>query len=294
MLPPVPDLPASIPQVRKPTRIQAFVAQTPVETFHMPVLHGLPRLNVHCGDLLLDAPGQVMPTGEFGPIIGSQSCRPAVHCHGVLQHARHAAARKACVRLQRQTHARVGVDHAEHANPPAAGGHVAGKIQCPLLIGRRKRRTRTRAPAQPASPQPLYLQSRGTVHPLHTLVVHPHSLLSQQNAQTPVAVARLCVRQLHQLLLQLRVVFPAPVPVRRSRNLDQLAGMPLTGRKLLYQPLHFRSPHYEPKWFFLITDCNMSLSRLRSATSFLSRAFSSRSAFTSCASLTSMPPYFAF
>jgi hypothetical protein len=36
------------------------------------------------------------------------------------------------------------------------------------------------------------------------------------------------------------------------------------------------------------------LSRLRSATSFRSCVFSSRSCFASCAWLTSMPPYFAF
>jgi hypothetical protein len=38
----------------------------------------------------------------------------------------------------------------------------------------------------------------------------------------------------------------------------------------------------------------MSLSKLKSATSFFGRAFSSRSCFTSCASLTSIPPYFDF
>jgi polyhydroxybutyrate depolymerase len=42
------------------------------------------------------------------------------------------------------------------------------------------------------------------------------------------------------------------------------------------------------------TDCSASLSRLRSATSFRSRVFSSRSCLASCASVTSMPPYFAF
>jgi hypothetical protein len=35
------------------------------------------------------------------------------------------------------------------------------------------------------------------------------------------------------------------------------------------------------------------LSRLRSTTSFFSRVFSSRNCFASCASLTSIPPYFA-
>jgi hypothetical protein len=36
------------------------------------------------------------------------------------------------------------------------------------------------------------------------------------------------------------------------------------------------------------------LSKLRSATSFSNRAFSSPNCFTSCTSLTSIPPYFAF
>lgn len=68
----------------------------------------------------------------------------------------------------------------------------------------------------------------------------------------------------------------------------------LTGLKLGLKPPHFRTSHYEPREFFRITNCSMSLSRLRSATSFFSRPFSSRNCFTSCASLTSIPPYFAF
>lgn len=45
---------------------------------------------------------------------------------------------------------------------------------------------------------------------------------------------------------------------------------------------------------FRITDCSMSLSSVSSATSVFSRAFSSRSCFTSYASLTLIPPYLAF
>jgi len=51
---------------------------------------------------------------------------------------------------------------------------------------------------------------------------------------------------------------------------------------------------YELHPFFRITDCNASLSRLRSATSFLSRVFSSRNCFASCAWLTSIPSYLCF
>jgi len=51
---------------------------------------------------------------------------------------------------------------------------------------------------------------------------------------------------------------------------------------------------YELRPFFRITDCSASLSKLKSATSFRSRVFSSRSCLASYASVTSMPPYFAF
>ena len=81
--------------------------------------------------------------------------------------------------------------------------------------------------------------------------------------------------------------------MRRARNLHQRAGVALTGSELLCQAPHLYPPLYEPGQFFRITDCSTSVSRFNSATSFFSRAFSSRSCFTSCASLTSMPPYFA-
>jgi len=55
------DLPPRVPQVLEPTHVQAFIAQLAVETFHIPVLLRLPRLNVHQLDAPFDAPGQKMP-----------------------------------------------------------------------------------------------------------------------------------------------------------------------------------------------------------------------------------------
>ncbi len=68
---------------------------------------------------------------------------------------------------------------------------------------------------------------------------------------------------------------------------DQTTGAPLTegqgAAQMLDRGLHL----YELHPFFRITDCNASLSRLRLATSFFRRAFSSRSCLASCASLNS-------
>jgi hypothetical protein len=60
------------------------------------------------------------------------------------------------------------------------------------------------------------------------------------------------------------------------------------------QPVCVRPLVYELHPFFAISAFNISLSRLRSTTSFFNFVFSSRNCFASCASLTSIPPYFAF
>lgn len=112
--------------------------------------------------------------------------------------------------------------------------------------------------------------------------------------QTSIAEARMLTRQLSQPFLNLAVISPASIPATRSRHCHQLADVALAGRELGQQAPYFRSTLYELREFFRITDCSISLSRLRSATSFFNLEFSSRRCLTSSASLTSMPPYFAF
>src|SRR5579875_208264 len=143
------------------------------------------------------------------------------------------------------------------------------------------------------APRAFHAQPQFAIHALHLLMVHSR-LPVQIQMQAPVAQARMLSRQLPQPLLDLAVIPPAPVSTARSRHRHQLADVALAGPELLQQAPHLCPPLYEPREFFRITDCSMSLSRLRSATRFFSRAFSSRRCLTSSASLTSMPPYFAF
>ena len=74
--PPRGDLLPRVPQVFKPIHVQAFIPQLAVETFHVPVLLRLSRLDVHQRDLLLDAPRQKMPAGELRSVVADES--PAV------------------------------------------------------------------------------------------------------------------------------------------------------------------------------------------------------------------------
>src|SRR5581483_11218863 len=81
-----------------------------------------------------------------------------------------------------------------------------------------------------------------------------------------------------------------PLPsARRSA-----AGSPESGSTASAQPAHFLLALYELHPFFSITAFSISLSRLKSATSFFNRPFSSSSCRNRCASPTLIPPYFAF
>ena len=167
------------------------------------------------------------------------------------------------------------------------------EVQSPLLVGRRQHRPRLNRPPQMLAPRALHRQAQLAIHALHLLVVHSHLQVEVQ-MQPPIAEARMLPRQLPQPFLNLAIVSPASIPAARSWHCHQLADVALAGLVLLQQAPHFRSPLYEPREFFRITDWSMSLSRLRSATSLFNRAFSSRRCLTSSASLTSMPPYLAF
>ncbi len=71
------DLPASVPEIPKPLRIQALISEPSVETFDRSVLNWFAGLNVNQFDRLLDTPGEEMARGEFAAIVHSDTIRPA-------------------------------------------------------------------------------------------------------------------------------------------------------------------------------------------------------------------------
>src|ERR1700686_861678 len=137
-------------------------------------------------------------------------------------------------------------------------------------------------------------QPRLPVHALHSFMVHHFSTASQQHVQSPIPESRLLPRQFHQPHQQPFIASLGPIAVTGYRHRHQVAGPPLTEGIFLPHLPHSRLQDCELHPFFRITDCNASLSKLRSATSFRNRVFSSRNCLASCASLTSIPPYFAF
>src|SRR6516162_6000649 len=122
-------------------------------------------------------------------------------------------------------------------------------------------------------------QSGFSIDPMQPLVVHLFSTSSQQNMQPSISKPRLLSRQLHQLGPQRLIRALRPVTIRRHRHPHQPAHPALTGCVFHPQPDRVRPLVYELHPFFAITAFSISLSRLRSTTSFFSFVFSSRNCF---------------
>lgn len=94
----------------EPVRVQALVAQLPMKTFHMPVLHRVPRLDVHQADLAVLGPAQHL-RGELRAVVQTQVLRPSTLFDHSLQHPRHPCRAQAGAGFQRQALARTRIDH---------------------------------------------------------------------------------------------------------------------------------------------------------------------------------------
>ncbi len=73
------------------------------------------------GDLVLNAPGQEMPAGQFRAVVAPNALRCSTSRKQTVKNARYARTGKAGIDIERQALARVGVDNAEHADRSAAG-----------------------------------------------------------------------------------------------------------------------------------------------------------------------------
>src|SRR6185436_10180940 len=126
-------------------------------------------------------------------------------------------------------------------------------------------------------------------------MVHYHSLPSQLAIQTPVAVPRVFAGELAQLLPQLAALFSlALVSMGRSPDAYEPAAPSFAHPVNLLEEPYDVASRCRLHHFRLTTSFSALISSACSATMCLSRRFSSSSSRNRRASLTFIPPYFAF
>src|SRR3989454_2908232 len=213
----------------------------------------------------------------------------------LLQAAGHTRTRQARVHFQRQALACACIQDGQDADPAARHQGIAGKVQRPLLVRAQQKPTFVRRTHQPLPPQPSHHPSLLPVQPVNSLGTRPMSALAQQHLQTPVSVARLRARQLHQLFSQFGVrVRSRLIAITAAVELHELTGSACTQIELLHGKPRIRSQAGKLHPFFRTIAFSASWSRLRSPTSCFKRRFSSSRLLSRCASPTSIPPYLLF
>ena len=139
------------------------------------------------------------------------------------------------------------------------------------------------------------LQALLGVEPVGLMLSQAPALTLQQHVQAAIPVADPDLRQLTHPTTQRRLgVLARPVVVGASIVLRDPAG-PSARKAAAFEDIPHRFSLYRgPGHFFALRSCKMALSKLSSATSFLSRVFSSRSCLSSRTSSEWSPAYCFF
>jgi hypothetical protein len=147
------EFPPRVPQIRKPTHIQALIPQPAVEAFYVPVLLRFSHLNVHQLDslsmyharkcrLINSGPlSQLIASGLSRPVTSESSPGPAS-----------LADSKTLIYFQRQTFPHASIFHRQHPDRSAAGHRHRARNPPPIPGLRCQRRTRRTFKHQPLRP----------------------------------------------------------------------------------------------------------------------------------------------
>lgn len=146
----------------------------------------------------------------------------------------------------------------------------------------------------PAGALSAQVEAFQTVNPVCFLMVNPPAFPPQldMNTRTPIPYPGLC--DLPDTQGYRPIVTPA-LPVVDSSALHQQPASPADADTVCFlQEMHRLALLSRPQNFCFSTSCSISLSRLRSATSFFSRWFSSSSCRRRRSSVTPRPANFFF
>src|SRR6516164_9309162 len=143
----------------------------------------------------------------------------------------------------------------------------------------------------PLASLPRHLQPRHAPQPIRAPGTHGVTVAVEEDADAPVAIARILASELAHAREDRRVggILARSITEGRSRHLKKRAGPPLRQATACRKGDGLPTSQHAYQFFAAISFIT-SISRSRSATSFFSRAFSSSSAFSRRTSFASIVP----
>src|SRR5262245_22293463 len=194
-------------QAHKPARVQALVAELPVEALDEGVLHGLARLDEAQLDASLVGPLVQQPARELRSVVQYQRLGRTPALDHPIEDARHACRWDRPTDLDRERLAREVVYNVERSKGPCIGQGVGHEVDRPALVGPLgpgngpPRSSRNLLP--PSSP---YGEGLFSVNAIDALAVDPPAFTAEHVVDPPVAEAAALLGPCQDPLPQARIV----------------------------------------------------------------------------------------
>src|SRR3954468_10057738 len=276
--------------------VQQLVPQPAVERLAVGVLPRAPRGDVQRLRPTTGQPATHRLGDELRPVVAADVIGHAPHLEEVLQRRYHILGGQAPLDLDRQAFPRELVHHRQQLQAPPVGRLVVDEVIAPDVV-------RALGPAASAAvlalPEPAtlpldlrHLEPLSTPEPVDSLEVDRPPLPHQWGLDPPVAIAGVLSGQGPdpQQQLFLSFSFGPDVPLARPGHAQRSAGPTLGDLEGRHRPDDGLSPPDRAHEFPRAASLRIALSRLRSATRALSRAFSLSNSLRRLISSALMPP----
>src|SRR6476619_3018816 len=265
----------------EPLDAEAFVTELAVEGLVGAVLPRLAGIDDGGLNVRFGKPLQDRVTHELRTAVGAQVRRRAVRAHQARQHINHSARADTPGYVDRQALVGEFVDHGKTLELRAVGAVIGYEVVRPAVVGG-SRRQWSRSSRSTAAAWAFARQSQPRLAPEPPCAIDAHgkTFPAQKDTDAAVAITRVLARQPIHRDQHRGVLFglPQAIAQSRARHVQQPTGTSLRQTAIPQKADLFATPPWAHH-FRRFTSRIRSTSRSRSASSRLSLAFSSSSAF---------------
>jgi len=192
---PLLDADARFGTVRKPVHVEALVAELPVEALVGGVLPGLPRGDEGALDAGATEPAEHGQRHELRPVVRAQGLGCSALDDEPVEYFDDAARANAPADIDGERFVGPLVDHSEALKLLSIATRIEDEVVGPDLIGAgRRMRSRTTRCNAPSAPFLRDLKPRLLPQSMCSSRAHPDAVTAEQDADTPVAPARIACR----------------------------------------------------------------------------------------------------
>ena len=265
--------------------VQQLVSELTVETFAVAILPGTAGLDEQRADIQPFEPVTDSMSAELWPVVRSDMVGRTMGDEQLGQQCQHVIAVQPSRHQDRQTFPTELVNHHQHPKRPSVMRALLNEVVSPDVMAPARSKPDAGAVIQP-EPAALGLPRRNLQpflppNPRHALGIHMPALGAKQCRDPAIAVTSKLAGKIDDRFRKRRFIAGhfRNMPLRRASLAKHTAGPAFGYTQRLLNMMHVVPTTGSAQKFPDAASFRMSLSSVRSATAFLSRAFSRSSSF---------------